>query len=260
MEYAMIVPKSITSLTRFNKYHLVLAQTCLEHSEILKFFKMRSECGDTVILDNGAYEDGESMDLSTLQEIAEFLKPTHIILPDVRFDAMKTLRLTKKAITAFSDSGCQLIGVPQGTFLDEVLYCYNEMLSMPAISGFGIYEEIGQVTSLGRRYEFCNFLEANNLVQPEMFYHMLGCEENFGDALKLKEFPWINGIDSAKPIVYGLNNMLVADSSNYVKYPHRPKNYFEEIPSFLQYEYCLENVKWCLKEFGGVNQCAQSAE
>ena len=57
---------------------------------------------------------------------------------------------------------------------------------------------------------------------------MLGMEEDVKDVQLLNTIPWVCGVDSCKPFVYGLNSIKITRVQGaHGAYPHRPENYFE---------------------------------
>jgi len=225
MKVAIIAPES--GLLLSTGFHMCLAQEYMKRSVYKAFYHTQiSIVGDPVILDNGAFEN-ETVPLVEYFEIAQELKPTYCILPDKRFDCNETLKMVREALPLFETLGCSLLAVPQGNDLESILKCYNELLTIPAIDGFALYEEIGEVAGVGTRYDFCKLMEDRNLVQKDLYYHALGGEENIGVTRKLCEFKWLKSIDTAKPIVYGQSDMSIKDASNFTKYPHRPIDYFD---------------------------------
>jgi len=229
MDVAFITPtKNLAQYAVASKYHLVLAHQYLADEMYRYFYQARVKAGDTVILDNSAYELSGSIDLDQLVKCAESLRPSAVILPDVRFKAEKTLRATRLGIKEFKKRGwpIKLLAVPQGKDLESVLVCYLQLAGMQ-IDGFGIYEEIGKVTDCGQREDFLAFLERTGLVLRSKYYHLLGMEENLHLLRELRKFSWVGGIDSAKPIVYGMNGLRIHEGEPCPEYPHRPSNYFE---------------------------------
>lgn len=261
MKLAIIAPTNLLdSCARLSSYHLVLAHEYLNNEEYRNFYNERSDFGDEIILDNGAFENGESLLASALLEIAKELKPTTVIMPDFRFDMVSTIKATQMAVDIFGNTNMRLMGVPQGNSLEEVIMCYKQLLELQEIDSIGIYEEIGEVTGLGTRIDFCNYLEVNKLIDKSIYYHALGMEENISDALALNQFKWLEGIDSAKPVVYGLHTMSVINPENFIKYPHRPNGYFEltDISKNVQ-NICKHNCEFLLKAFekGETSICVQ---
>jgi hypothetical protein len=262
MKMAIIAPNDLLEdCALLSSYHLILAHEYIKNTKYKEFYNYRSFVGDNIILDNGAFENNESILLEKLVEITTNLAPTTVIMPDSRFNSKTTLERTALAVKAFKNRGVRLMGVPQGNNKEDVLNCYNELLKIQEIDSIGIYEEIGDVTGLGTRADFCEYLEKHNLVEKNIYYHALGMEENLANAVKLNKFRWLEGIDSAKPIVYGLNNLSVLRPENYERYPHRPESYFTTDYSDLPKDIRMTCVRNCMImkeafEKGGTEICA----
>jgi hypothetical protein len=212
-----------------SKYHLILAHVCEQSPEYTEFYRRRAREGDYVILDNGAYELGESVQLELLQKYAEIIKPSVVVLPDVRGDAGRTLERTVEGIHALRGGSWTLMGVPQaplhepGTFL----WCLQQMYSLDGIGAIGIYPETEAFCPERGRAGLAEAMETLNLVRPDITYHMLGMNPNPVTLRELTKFPWIMGTDSVKPIAYGMYGVALHPRNGaMVEYPHRPKNYF----------------------------------
>jgi hypothetical protein len=227
MKVALITPTPLLKRFATTDYHLVLAHQYVHDEKYRKFYKERVISGDHVMLDNGAYELGQSIPIAKLVEMAEDLNPTAVYLPDARFNTEKTIQLMEEAIPKLKGRGWKLLGVPQGKSLEGVLECYQWILTNPDVDGFGIYEEIGEVTSLGRRWDFLDYLQTEKLVDKSMYYHMLGMEEDLRNIRHLAKYSFASGIDSCKPIAYGLWGIRFdEDLGPLAPYPHRQKGYF----------------------------------
>lgn len=227
MQVAIITPTPLLSeFASRSKYHLTLATNILEDPDYEKFYRYRASVGDYVMLDNCAYELGAAISDAQLKLCIKSTNPTAMFLPDVRFDSKATLERVRAAIPIFKDMHIELLAVPQGNTLDDVLYCYDELVKIPEIDGFGIYEEIGEVTGVGRRADFLKLLQDTGRVSPSRVYHCLGMEEDVEQIKRLAAFPWVMGVDSAKPIVYGIHGVALSQAGPLVPYPHRPKDYF----------------------------------
>lgn len=234
MKVAFITPsKLLAKLPEVSGYHLILGQEVFKDPNYAWEYAQRIQKGEYVILDNGAYEKGESISVSTFAEMAIQLRPQGIILPDVRFNSIETLFRVEDSLRYFrkvfpKEYHPDLYAVPQGKNLAEVLSMLNGYASMGEINGIGIYSEIGEVTELGNRNNFLQYLEVHGYVEERFKYHLLGMEEDFTALKHLSRYPWVTGIDSAKPIVCGLQgNDIHPDGTTSKIYEHRPKHYFD---------------------------------
>ena len=208
-------------------HHLVLAHIYEKDTEYRKFYKERVAAGDFVMLDNSAYELGESVQVDRLLVCAEDLNPSAVFLPDCRFNTNRTIELAIQAAEKLGGHSWKLFGVPQGCDLASIMKCYHWMGQQPWIQGFGLYEEIGDVAGLGIRKDFLNYLESQDDVFEDKYYHLLGMEEDLSQIQKLGRFGWVDSIDSAKAIVYGMYGIEVTPIGTDQDYPHRPLGYFD---------------------------------
>lgn len=229
MEVALITPTPLLSeFAGRSSYHLTLATNILEDRAYREYYRYRSACGDYVMLDNCAYELGSSLPALALMQCIQSINPSAMFLPDVRFNMMETLARVEETAWKFKEAtNVKLLAVPQGNSLKEVLHCYDELAKNPSVDGFGIYEEIGDVTGVGRRADFLKLLENTGRVINGKTYHCLGMEEDVDQVKSLAQFKWVMGVDSAKPIVYGLHGISLSNNGPLVPYPHRPSDYFE---------------------------------
>lgn len=226
MKVALITPTPmLEKVATRSKYQFVLAHIYARDSAYRKFYQQRAAVGDSIIIDNGAYEFGESVSLNEIKQCAEELHPEVLVLPDARFDRVRTLELAKQSIDILKGTAKYLLGVPQGKNLEDILLCYAELHQL-SIDGYGLYEEIGDVAGLKTRANFLQYLEEHDLHKYGKYFHMLGMEEDLTELKKIASFHWVDGIDSCKPIVYGLNHIWLHDNGTTLPYPHRPKDYF----------------------------------
>jgi hypothetical protein len=229
MKVAVISPTAfLEDYAAMSNYHLVLAHVYEEDMAYREFYKRAVKSGDFVMLDNSAYELGAAVSIEKLLDVIEDLQPTALFLPDVRFDMHATLKQAESALKELSEkySGEMMkFAVPQGKNLEEVVACYRELQQM-GIDGFGLYEEIGQVAGFKNRPEFLAYMEREGLVDTNKYYHCLGMEEDTSLIKEIAKFDWVSGIDSAKPVVYGLYGIAFSEEGPMVPYPHRPEGYF----------------------------------
>ncbi|MBT9168019.1 MAG: hypothetical protein DDT19_01364 [Syntrophomonadaceae bacterium] len=228
MNVALITPtKFLSKYSTKSKCQMVLVHIYEQDAAYREFYKERVSEGDFVILDNSAYELGEATAVSRLVHCIEDLHPTAVFLPDVRFDKGATIRRTEEAYKYLRGYGCKLFAVPQGKDLASVMSCYTTLRQYPWIDGFGISKATGKTTGFGTRTSFLQFMEDNGYVDDQKYYHMLGMEEDLTQLKRTGQFKWASSIDSCKPLVYGLYNILLGPDGTKEAYPSRPKGYFD---------------------------------
>jgi len=95
-----------------------------------------------VILDNGAYENGRSIEPQKLLRVALDLRPDEVVCPDVLGSGGSTLEATQMFLSRVGEQlqaeGIGLMAVPQGKTLAEWLECFNAFVASPLVSTIGL--------------------------------------------------------------------------------------------------------------------------
>lgn len=186
-----------------------------------------------------------------LIDVAVDINPTAVILPDVRFDSEATIERSFNFLEyVHGKYPWKLLAVPQGKDFPSVMDSFDAFADDMRIDGFGIYEEIGDVTGHGSRYAFLQYLEDNEMIDEDAFIHLLGMEEDPLKVKALSDFDWVMGVDSCKPIVYGIaEDMFIDGVGAHIPYPHRPKGYFDMTLTEKQLgvakQNCFTMIRWC---------------
>lgn len=226
MKVAFITPVNLmTAYAARGGLVFVLAHEYLRNNAYAQRVLDFKDAGLPIIMDNGAYEYGESVEKSDLVIVAKEIEPDLLVAPDIRFDMKATLDLAKATVQELGALSGKVLAVPQGADLKEVIVAYQALDQLEGVDGFGIYSEIGDVSGLGPRVQWLAYIARSNIVSREKYHHMLGMESNLHELKFLPQFTWVDSVDSCKPIVMGLNGVSVHDSHR-VPYPHRPTDYF----------------------------------
>lgn len=180
-------------------YHMLLTHLCNDNRYVQGYHNIKGY----KILDNSAYELGESPSVDTILSAAINVLPDEIVLPDVMGDAVGTVTrvidsLTKlyRPLPVGKKLPFKVMAVPQGKTLAEWLECYRVFLTLP-IDTIGINKNTSKWFK-GDRVTFCDYLYQNNLVVPTVEYHLLGLVDNFAEVREHNiRHPWIRGVDSS---------------------------------------------------------------
>ena len=254
MKVATIIPAGMAEqLSPMSDYHMCLGHICLEDNEYANHYAALSEAGDFVLLDNSAYELKSGLDNETMLNLAMLIKPAALFLQDVRFNMSATIKSTVASLAFFrSISGYKgkLLAVPQGKNFGEVMACMETLIAK-GVDGFGLYEEIGQVTGKGQRADFIEHLDQvlTGRIKEKFFWHCLGMEEDIEQLRRLAKFKWLHGVDSVKPVVYALQQCDLALKQPTI-YLHRPTDYFDiqwEDFDLKTRELIRSNISYCIK-------------
>jgi hypothetical protein len=207
MNFAIICP--ISGLERYavlSKTHLVLAQ--IKDERYRSFYKKRRELGDTIILDNGAYEEGRSINNQTLAEAARYYSPQYVVCPDELYqDWERTYAATKNFLDhhydEFRQLGCKFIGVPQTTkgnilgWMEGLIRMVEEL----PLDGIGLpralctHYYIDPLT----RVRACEFLK-RRYEGDQLYIHAFGMVKGNVDELNMLRDVNCNSIDSSAPV------------------------------------------------------------
>jgi hypothetical protein len=225
------------------RYHLALAPRCLVDKRYFDFYKQRAAAGDYVILDNGAYEIGCSLNPRLVLRLAIDGGFREVVLPDVLRDAAGTFQALTAVgellrQTARDHPELSFMVVPQGTNADEwmqscedvVKLCEYYYVSSSRIT-IGIPKHAatfaGQV--LGRMYLLRRLQRWFGGIHA---IHLLGLDDQMREILFLMTIPelryQVRSIDSSKPIIHALNGDRLRTNYAWIAGPvyHRPQDYF----------------------------------
>jgi hypothetical protein len=232
----MIPP--VPDLDRFGHgdMHLVLAHLMAEQNGYTRHYRRQAEAGAYIILDNSAFELGESAKtMDELITMASWVKAKEIVVPDAMQDANRTVELVRIAIDdavarpAFFKNELRPMYVAQGQSFEEWAWCLDEIVEMHtfafgehvdfAIGVSRIYDEVFE----GGRGRLLHHIE-QRMGEVEVPVHLLG----WGEPLEfLPEYaytyPWVRSIDSSAPYRYAFAGRLIGLDED----PGRHPAYFE---------------------------------
>jgi hypothetical protein len=228
------IPKALFQQHHFiNDYPYLLAHLLhpsLQYydKEYALFYKQIVKEYDYSILDNSAFELGDSIDLDILYTTGEEYKPTHLILPDCLHNSKITKERAENYLAKYADKSTpKFIGVIQGETLQEFLDMYEFYLELADVDivaiPFNFYtrEQFAKTLSFKINSEDLEtwykthrvslverLLKTYNYNLPKKL-HLLGCftpnEFMFYNAEELSN---INSVDTSAPIIYGWNQII----------------------------------------------------
>jgi len=187
----MELPIKYLNYSKYFDFDFIIASTCLEHSEYLKYFMDRpANSSRPMILDNGAFETGEAIADEEYIALARKLHPNILVVPDVyKNNAATGCRAVNFFETWRKDpiEGVELMGVLQGNSWDTLTSAYR-ILYAPMCKYIGL----PYATNIDR-YQF---LKAH----PEILnVHILGTP-TLTEIYGLRLLPNVVSIDSSLPV------------------------------------------------------------
>lgn len=242
MKTAIIAPSRLLGRYAVTGYHLALCHLVDSDRTYGEFYAHAAGRGDFIILDNSAHELGEGL-TSAMERSADMIMPDEVVLPDRLFNAEDTVDFGRDAINSFrhlTPIGCRVMGVPQGTTIEEWDWCCYQLIDME-VDTIGISKdyEAWDGGLLGRVHAVRRI--ADRIWHPRLSaIHMLGWGRQLWqlpilahESVGPNDIP-IRGVDSGKPLVYAASKINLSGFGT-PKYPKRAYNFFdfddEDIPS-----------------------------
>lgn len=209
IKYQHLIPKSAD-------FHLILAHL-LDNKEYVDFYKKKIKRGDTVILDNSAFEFKRAL---SADEIFGFIdrsgiQPTYVVAPDYPFEDWKvTVKSTKKFIKEVQGKPYKVMAVPQSREGDWTgwLRGYQEMVNNPDIavigmSILGIPNAFCKLTGTSdiafNRIYATSYLLNTGLANQDKWHHYLGLGGGPRELLIQRQLGLIDSNDSSSPFWHG---------------------------------------------------------
>ncbi len=202
---------------------MVLAQRVLSDEIYTEYYKNEQLRGATIIMDNGACELGKSLDGESLLKAINAIKPDILVLPDSLDNGHETIQLSSAFIRNYSKylSGIKLMGVAQGKTKEEWISTLKHFIDNKKVSMVGISNTDAVFSNHENefsRYKTIGYLSELKILDGTKQVHILGLG-NSGhlEIEKLKEFPFIEGIDTSAPVVHGAFGVQINYSQPYQK-------------------------------------------
>lgn len=197
------LPTKNLNYSGYFDYDFVIASTCAEYPEYLKYFmEVKAQAPRFTILDNGSFETGEAMSDEEYIELARMLRPEVLVVPDVYKDNAATGCRAVNFFSAWESNpidDVELMGVLQGD-------SWNTLLSMYHIIYKPVCKYIGLPYATGiDRYQF---LKAH----PEISnVHILGAP-TLTEIYSLRLLPNVVSIDSSLPVKCAKEGTLINEA------------------------------------------------
>ena len=211
---AVELPVSSLQLSEVTDYDFVIASYCEDNDEYKEFYKnMRQSLARNrfMVLDNGAFENGQSMEFADYAEVVKELRPDQVVLPDVINDARITIEMSdeflNRALGILPTPG--YMGVLQGESINDYLYClefYIRKSKHHPIRTIGIPYHMFYRPTLLRKTNIIEICKEHNLL-----IHILGLPNPY-EILDLMKFDLISSIDSSLPISATYLNMKLIEN------------------------------------------------
>ncbi len=207
-------------------YPYVLGHLLNKDKEYTEFYKQRLEKAPFSILDNSAFELGESIPMEELYELGKEFNPTHLVLPDRVNDYKQTMENAVKYLSDYKVDGQQYIGVCQGETFDQIADCIDfytdkdvDIIALP-------FDLVPDSDYLTVRFRFLNWWYANRFTYRRSGiykFHLLGCQNPV--EFQLYKYHqdhivrYIHSLDTSSPIVNGWSGNRLGENGLTVPKP-----------------------------------------
>lgn len=179
--------------------HLVLAHLVDTDEVYASFYRGRSEFK---VMDNGAFELGESYAPEKLIELGHKCGADAIVLPDYPFQsAQKTIDAASTLIPAVKSAGFHTMFVPQSETGNWQGWCdayawasYNSDIDIIGMSILGIPNALPHIEKSYARVVATEILQKTNQFNYNKYHHYLGL--NAGPALEIPSLIRMKALDS----------------------------------------------------------------
>ena len=190
-------------------YPYVLGHLLNNDRGYTEFYKKKLETAPYSILDNSAFELGQSIPGEELYELGEEFRPTHLVLPDKVNDYRQTMENAVEYLNKYKSYTLKYIGVCQGDTFEQIADCIDfyvekevDIIALP----FDLVPDSDHVTV---RFRFLNWWYANRykFFGGSYKFHLLGCQNPVEFQLyKYNQSNiqrYIYSLDTSSPIVNG---------------------------------------------------------
>lgn len=205
-QYAPVAPlhtlETLNGAKALGHYQLLIAPIVLDNYEAYRsFFKHNPD--QLVMLDNGVIELGYPLGIGELYQAARGVGASVVVLPDTIDDGSYTAKQAIHAASAFREFGphgstahglspISLMGVVQGTTLEECLACAKSHVEEAQVDWLAVPR--GLTPNLRSRVQ----LTVTLAEAYELPVHILGFSDNLADDIAAATcHPRVRGIDAA---------------------------------------------------------------
>lgn len=248
--FGIITPTAY--LERFavqSPFHLVLAHLIDKDEKYTSFYREMSERGDFVIMDNGAFELGESYKPSKLVELGHKVKADAIVLPDYPFQhALKTIDAAIEHSAAVKDAGFMTFFCPQSRtaeteeWIDAYIWgACREEIDIIGMSILGIPNALPEIPRSYARVVMTRLLIDRGIFNETKYHHYLGL--NAGPNLEipaLRAMKALNSCDSSGPVWAGICGQMYTPSADTFQVTRK-------IDKHVEFDYPMVNNEYVLR-------------
>ena len=217
--YSPIAPihllEDLYSRGLLGNYLLLLAHDVLaneyRYASLMDVIRDHNEAS-MIIMDNSVVELGTPMNIGSVIQAADVVGASCIVSPDVMGSFSQTQCEVERHKDQMIKSCYSIMKIPQGETLEELMLCVEWLrFTLPTDDNepelWGIPRWVAN--KLGTRQVLIEYI-GRTCEAHDIGIHLLGMSENFEDDMLCANLPHVMGIDSANPLVCGLNEVDMA--------------------------------------------------
>ncbi|KKN22077.1 hypothetical protein LCGC14_0918830 [marine sediment metagenome] len=209
----MIKTAIISPLHQLERYsslsdtQMCLAQYWDSEPVYRKYFRDMKKRGDCIIMDNGAYELGQSIDIDSYIKAILELEPSIAIVPDVIMNGEETVALANDFLERFPDlpKWTSLMAVPQGSTHEKWTDCLHRLQTLGDFLWWGLPKVCHLVSPGGRLRAYQTLIDSIPSREREILnVHLLGIWlDPIREAQDFLNIPQVKSVDTALPVTLG---------------------------------------------------------
>jgi len=241
MKLCVIPPLNHLELANYGTADFILAQFVLEYDEYADFYASR----DTwKIMDNGAYEERQSLDTDELLEAIARVHPDIVVVPDIPRDPEASFVLSKNFLEEVSKSAvadCLWMVVPHGENVREFFRYMERFIGLReqqrwdymGLSILDLYKWNFRARPLIAR-EVCDFAQIHGFS-----VHLLGLDEPI--ELQAYRRMHIASVDTSLPITKAVRGERIEYTTEWKSLPRVDLE--RAYLTSKQYELAIQNIR-----------------
>ena len=240
----------------WNDYDFCLPTYWFKSKEYKQHYINAKKAGRFIIADNGLFE-GDSFTEQQLIDFVNELQPDIFVIPDVWNDAFQSYRNAKYWVNKISPTlpkNTKLMAVIQCTdytigsslyteYLDLGIKCISFNHSSTSYKKFFPHENLSVSKMMGRIH-FINQLKNNNVIDPYVHHHLLGCA--IPDEFKYygNGYEFIKTLDTSNPVVWGCKGVSYNENITSIEKPkEKIEEFFDESLDSKVEDLIFSNIK-----------------
>lgn len=205
--------------------HHVAAQRVLTDPTYRDFFRIESELGATIIVDNGVFDLGHALPAAELVRAARAVAADEIILPDVLHDGPATMAASDQAASELLELSDEfrLCVVVHAADDEQWHRCYEHFVSCSYVGAIAFPASRRREPSdelSKNRVAATQYLDEHGMVEPRLVYRLLGLgRTGHLELVEQRRHDWIASVDCAAPVILGAMGMAMHPDGPYEKVP-----------------------------------------